>query len=110
MAMMLLKDRCTIQRTEKGDKSPTGATKMVRKTIAEHLPCYIEDDDGIVVVPQEGQTAISYHTMFVELSTDIKANDIVIDEATGIKHKVLDCNYYRILPHIEVKMQSGTVI
>jgi hypothetical protein len=48
--------------------------------------------------------------MFVELSTDIKANDIVIDEATGIKHKVLDCNYYRILPHIEVKMQSGTVI
>ena len=36
-------------------------------------------------------------------------NDIVTDEATGIKYKVLDCNYYRILPHIEVKMQSGTV-
>ncbi len=107
---MLLKDRCTIQRKEKGEKSPTGAVKMVPKTIAEHLPCYIEDDDGVVVVPQEGQTAISYHTMFVELGTDIQVNDIVTDEATGVKFKVLDCSWYRILPHIEVKMQSGTVI
>jgi hypothetical protein len=107
--MMLLKDRCTIERTEKGDKTPTGAVKMVQKTLYEHRPCYIEDDDGVVVVPQEGQTAISYHVMFVELDTDIKANDIVTDEATGIKYKVLDCNYYRILPHIEVRMQSGTV-
>jgi hypothetical protein len=47
--------------------------------------------------------------MFVELDTDIRANDIVTDEATDIKYKVLDCNYYRILPHIEVRMQSGTV-
>lgn len=107
---MLLKDRCVIQRKERGEKSPTGAVKMVPKTIAEHLPCYIEDDDGVVVVPQEGQTAISYHTMFVELGTDIQANDIVTDEATGVKFKVLDCSWYRILPHIEVKMQSGTVI
>jgi hypothetical protein len=109
MAMMLLKDRCTIRRTEKGDKSPTGAVKMVPKIVVEHWPCYIEDDDGVVVVPQEGQTAISYHTMFVELGTDIQTNDVVIDEATGHKYKVLDCNHYRILPHLEVKMQYGTV-
>lgn len=107
--MMLLKDLCMIERTVKGEKSPTGAIKMTQETIAEHLPCYIEDDDGIVVVPQEGQTAISYHVMFVESGTDIKANDIVTDEITGLKYKVLDCNYYRILPHIEVKMQSGVV-
>ena len=106
---MLLNDRCTIQRTVKGEKTPTGAVNMTQKVIVNNLPCYIEDDDGVVVVPQEGQTAISYHVMFVDLSTDIKANDIVTDEATGQKYKVLDCNYYRILPHIEVKMQSGTV-
>ena len=107
--MMLLKDICTIQRTVKGEKTPTGAVKMTPETIAEHVPCYIEDEDGVVVVPQEGQTAISYHVMFVDLGTDIKSNDIVTDEITGHKYKVLDCNYYRILPHIEVKMQSGTV-
>lgn len=107
--MMLLRDRCTIERTEKGDKTPTGAVKMVTNTLYKNHPCYIEDDDGVVVVPQEGQTAISYHVMFVSIGTDIKANDIVTDEATGIKYKVLDCNYYRILPHIEVRMQSGTV-
>ena len=107
--MMLLKDMCTIQRIVKGEKTPTGAVKMTPETIAEHVPCYIEDEDGVVVVPQEGQTAISYHVMFVDLGTDIKSNDVVTDEITGQKYKVLDCNYYRILPHIEVKMQSGTV-
>lgn len=107
--MMLLKDLCTIERAIKGDKTPTGAVRMTQEIIAEHLPCYIEDNDGVVVVPQEGQTAISYHTMFVTLETDVKANDIVTDEITGQKYKVIDCNYYRILPHIEVKMQSGTV-
>lgn len=107
---MILKDKCMIQRYVKGEKSPTGAVKTSLTTIAEHWPCYIEDDDGVIVVPQEGQTAISYHTMFVGLDTDITTNDVVIDEATGQKFKVLDCNYYRILPHIEVKMQYGTVI
>jgi hypothetical protein len=107
--MMLLKDRCSITRKEKGGKSPTGAVSMVTKTVAENVPCYIEDDDGVVVVPQEGQTAISYHTMFLNIGVDIKSNDVVTDIATGQKYKVIDVNHYRILPHLEVKLQGGTV-
>lgn len=106
---MILNDRCTITRMEKGEKSPTGAVPMTPKVIAENLPCYIEDDDGVVVVPQEGQTVVSYHVMFVEIGTDIKENDKVTDIATGQKFKVISCNNYRILPHIEVKMQGGTI-
>ena len=106
---MILNDRCTITRMEKGEKSPTGAVSMTPKVIAENLPCYIEDDDGVVVVPQEGQTVVSYHVMFVEIGTDIKENDKVTDIATGQKFKVISCNNYRILPHIEVKMQGGTI-
>ena len=107
---MILKDRCSIIRKEKGEKSPTGAVSMTEKVIADNVPCYIEDDSGIVIVPQEGQTVVSYHVMFVEIGTDIKENDKVIDIATGQKFKVISCNNYRILPHIEVKMQGGTVI
>ena len=106
---MILNDRCTITRMEKGEKSPTGAVSMTSKVIAENLPCYIEDDDGVVIVPQEGQTVVSYHVMFVEIGTDIKENDKVTDIATGQKFKVISCNNYRILPHIEVKMQGGTI-
>ena len=108
--MMILKDRCSITRTEKGGKSPTGAITMTTKVVAENLPCYIEDDDGVVIVPQEGQTIVSYHTMFVEEGTDIKENDKITDLATGQKFKVISCNNYRILPHIEVKLQGGTVV
>ena len=108
--MMILKDRCSITRMVKGAKSPTGAVKMEEKTIVESLPCYIEDDDGVVIVPQEGQTIVSYHVMFVEDGTDIKENDKITDLATGQKFKVISCNNYRILPHIEVKLQGGTVV
>lgn len=107
---MILKDRCTIIRKEKGEKSPTGAVTMNEKVVAENLPCYIEDDSGVVIVPQEGQTVVSYHVMFVEIGIDIRENDKVIDMVSGQKFKVISCNNYRILPHIEVKMQGGTIV
>ena len=107
--MMLLRDSCKIERYSKGEKSPTGAVKTVLKTIADNVPCYFEPDDGVVVVPQEGQTAIYYYNMFCENDTDIKSNDIITNLATGEKFKVINYNDYRILPHLEVRLQGGTV-
>ena len=72
--MMILKDRCSITRMVKGAKSPTGAVKMEEKTIVESLPCYIEDDDGVVIVPQEGQTIVSYHVSLPSLGAWIEVN------------------------------------
>lgn len=107
--MMLFPNRCMIKRYEKGDKSPTGAIKMVLKTIYETLPCYFEPTDGVVIVPQEGQTNISYLDMFCDLNADIKPNDVVIDLDTNESMKVLDVNNYLILKHKEVRLQGGTI-
>jgi hypothetical protein len=109
MVMMILKDKCKIERYVKGEKSPTGAVKTTLKTIVEFMPCYFEPDDGIIIVPQEGQTAVYYYNMFCDIGTDLQANDIVTNLVTGEKFKVINYNDYRILPHLEVRLQGGTV-
>ena len=107
--MMILKDSCMIQRYKKDTSSPTGAKKTVLETVVESLPCYFEPDDGIVIVPQEGQTTVYYYNMFCEIGANIQANDIITNLVTGEKFKVINTNDYRILPHLEVRLQGGTV-
>jgi hypothetical protein len=109
MVMMILKDKCKIERYVKGEKSPTGAVKTSLTTVAEEVPVYFEPDDGVIVVPQEGQTAIYYYNMFCDIGVDIQANDIVTNLVTGEKFKVINYNDYRILPHLEVRLQGGTI-
>lgn len=106
--MMILHDSCMVQRYKKGVTSPTGAQRTVLETIIESMPCYFEPDDGVIVVPQEGQTSIYYYNMFCNLEADIQPNDIVINLVTGEKFKVINTNDYRILPHQEVRLQGGT--
>lgn len=107
--MMMLQDQGKVERYVKGEKSPSGATKTTLKPIHERIDCYFEPDDGIVVVPQEGQTSVYYYNMFCDISMDIRPNDIVTNLVTGEKFKVINTNDYRILPHMEVKLQGGTV-
>ena len=106
---MILQDQGKVQRYVKGDPTPTGTRPTVLTTIHESLPCYFEPDDGVVVVPQEGQTNIYYYVMFCELEMDIQPNDIVTNLVTGERFKVINTNDYRILPHMEVRLQGGTV-
>lgn len=106
---MILHDSGKVQRYVKGSPTPTGTMPTSLTTIHESLNCYFEPDDGVVVVPQEGQTSVYYYVMFCELETDIKPNDIVTNLATGEKFKVINTNDYRILPHMEVRLQGGTV-
>lgn len=107
--MMILKDSSKVERYVKGATTPTGTQKTILTTIHDSLPCYFEPDDGVVVVPQEGQTNVYYYNMFCELEMDIKPNDIVTNLVTGEKFKVINTNDYRILPHMEVRLQGGTV-
>ena len=106
---MILPDVCTVKRYEKGELTPTGAKKTAVKTIHEVLRCYFEPADGVVIVPQEGQTNISYMDMFCDVKADIRPNDIVVNLKTNEAMKVLDINDYSIWHHKEVRLQGGTV-
>lgn len=106
--MMILQDRASVERRSNNTSSATGAKSSALEVVIESLPCYIEPDDGVVIVPQSGQTSVYYMNMFCDIA-DIRPNDIVTDLSTGEKFKVINTNEYRILKHMEVRMQGGTV-
>ena len=105
---MILRDKVKVERYTTGVKDPTGVSKQVLSVITASLPCDLQPNGGVVVVPSAGQTAIYYKTMFCYRS-DIKENDIITDLSSGAKMKVVNINDYGILPHMEVNLQGGTV-
>jgi hypothetical protein len=107
--MMIFPDKAKVMRYMKGTKSPTGASSHELKTLFESLPCYLESEEGIVIVPQEGQVAVYYVNMYCNLGYGIKANDIIINIATGEKFKVVNASDYSVLPHSEIRLQGGTI-
>ena len=56
--MMILQDRASVERRSNNTSSATGAKSSALEVVIESLPCYIEPDDGVVIVPQSGQTSV----------------------------------------------------
>ena len=105
---MIYRYAVSVKRYVTNGQDPSGATKPKLTTIIANLKCDLQPDKGVIVVPQQGQTAIYYKNMFCDL-VDIKANDIITDLSNNETFKVINTNPYTILKHLEVRLQGGTL-
>lgn len=106
---MILQDRAKVSRYGKHVDRTTGSYKTILQAVIPSLDCYIEPDEGVIIMAQQEQAPIYTVHMFCEIGTDIRESDIVENLSTGVKYKVIDVDEYRLLPHLEVKMQGGVV-
>ena len=105
---MILRDTVKVTRIVTTGKSPTGTPTTAISTIYASLKCDLQPDQGVVIVPIQGQTTIYYKNMFCNIA-DIKANDIVTNLSTNEAMKVININSYGLLKHMEIRLQGGVL-
>lgn len=105
---MILRHKVKVERYVNGDPLPDGSPQQTLSAVIDSLKCDLQSHQGVVVVPQQGQTTIYYKDMFCNI-VDIQPNDIITDLATNEKYKVINTNSWNILRHMEVFLQGGTV-
>ncbi len=105
---MILRNSVSVSRMIPGVVSQTGVKNDVLTVITSSMNAMIQPAKGDVIQPIQGQTALSYKTMFCYV-TDIKPNDIITDLSTSEKFKVINVNQFNILKHMEITLEGGVV-
>jgi hypothetical protein len=91
--------------------SLTGQKNLILTTVATY-ECDIQMDRSVFITPPEGQTVRIWRRMFLDADQttgvlpDIREKDIVTDLNRNEKYKVYEVFRGKLLPHIEVGMNS----
>ena len=107
---MILKHTVSVTRIVKGTGTKPDGTPIPSKptVVIASMKADLQPHEGIVVVPEHGQTAIYYKKMFC-YPCDIQTNDIITDLSTNEKMKVININDYNLLKHMEIELEGGVV-